>query len=128
MMAQDPVQVLHGLRVVSAGDEGKTRRFRLSYPDGEKLSFYATVIPDPPQIFLTCDKPGSLERLLLGEVAHMASKALRRGASLQEVARDWCNTRAEPAGFTGDPKFPTVTSILDYVGRWVLDTFPGVSQ
>jgi hypothetical protein len=92
------------------------------------LKMYVTVNPypdgRPAEIFIKID---SLESgLALGALdaaAIAVSMALQNGVSFESIMNKWRGLRFEPAGSTGNPKFPMVASPLDYIAQWALATF-----
>lgn len=108
---------------------GLTRKFIILRPDHKDgdLRVYVTVgcYPDgrPGEMFIKADKVGSMASGALDAAAMTTSMALQHGASIHDLASKFKGMRFEPQGFTGDPKFPMVASILDYIGRWLLATF-----
>ena len=102
---------------------GITRRMRIG-----KFRFYATVnlYEDglPGEIFLCCDQTDSTVRGFCNVLSITASMALQRGVPVADLAAKWAGQRFEPSGWTGDPAFPHVESIADFLGRWLLVRFP----
>ena len=42
---------------------------------------------------------------------------------IEKIIKQWKNTRFPPEGFTGDPRFPRCTSLLDLCAQWMQDMF-----
>ena len=109
-----------------------TRGFRLTYlhKDGSSdimhLYFTVSTYEDgtPGEIFVKADKTGTLASGALDAVAVMASLMLQYGIPLSEVVAKLRHTRYPPAGFTGDPEFPSCTSPLDLLAQWLTKRFP----
>lgn len=104
-----------------------TRTFRLKYrhkdgtPDEMHLYFIAGVYADGRlgEIFITVDRMGSFARGALDAAATLASILLQHGVPLSTITTKLRHTRYEPAGFTGDPEFPSCTSPLDLLAQWL---------
>lgn len=92
-----------------------------------EMSFYVTVglygDGSPGELFITGDYGEGTLRGMLEATAINASIALQYGVPMRAMAYKWQNMRFEPAGFTGDPEFPMVSSVMDYLGRWCLKRF-----
>ena len=71
------------------------------------------------EIFIRADKVGSFASGILDGLAIVISLALQHGVSRREIADKFVGQQFAPAGLTGDPKYPIVTSVLDYLGRWL---------
>lgn len=101
-----------------------TRKFKVG---GEDLKLYinAGLYEDGRlgEIFIKADKSGSLASGALDAVAMCISIALQYGLPLEPFISKLIGTRFEPSGFTGDKDYPTCTSALDVVGRWLHDKF-----
>lgn len=108
---------------------GMTRKFEVIRTDQEPLSVYITIGQYPDgrlgEVFLKCDRQGSLASGALDAVSIILSIALQYGLPLDVFTSKLVGTRFEPAGFTGDKdeRYKTCTSILDLVGRWLRDNF-----
>lgn len=109
--------------------ESITRKFKLCRPKHKhgdlRVFAHVGLYPDgrPGELFLDADYEGSLTSGALDAVAMMVSIALQHGVPLKIMANKLINMRFEPMGATGDKDFPMVSSILDYVGRWLLARF-----
>ena len=99
-----------------------TREFHI---DALEIGVTVGLYPDgrPCEIFIDADKAGTLAAGALNGAATAASLALQHGAPLASIARQWKGMRFEPAGFTGDAVYPRAFSVLDLIGRWLLDRF-----
>jgi ribonucleoside-diphosphate reductase alpha chain len=71
----------------------------------------------PGELFLRAARSGSTVGGLLDTLAVTASLALQYGCPVDDLLRHWKGTRFEPAGWTGNPQMPFVTSIPDGVAR-----------
>jgi ribonucleoside-diphosphate reductase alpha chain len=49
----------------------------------------------------------------------MISLALQYGVPLEKISEKLTNLHFEPQGVTGDPQIPFVSSIADYIGKWL---------
>lgn len=96
----------------------KTIKFAIGGHEG-----YATVglyeDGSPGELFIKMAKEGSIVSGFADAFATMVSMALQHGAPLETIYDKLIGTRFEPDGFTGNPEFPRVSSILDYLGRWL---------
>ena len=95
------------------------------------LKVYAVVglFPDgrPGELFLHGDRLGTFEHGLLDALALMTSLAWQAGVPLEVTCGKLRGWTFEPRGMTGDPEFPFVSSIADYLARWLLARF-GASE
>ena len=89
----------------------------------EKMKFYLTVgaYEDgrPGEIFLRADKVGSLASGAFDAVAMCVSVGLQYGIPLEAFTSKLKGMQFEPRGFTGDPEFPSCSSVLDLVARFL---------
>ena len=110
-------------RPMPAERDGVTKKLQI----GEDFQGYATVglYPDgtPGEVFLTVQKAGSLEHGLSCALALMISLALQRGVPLADITDKLTGLKFEPAGVTGDRKYPMVSSFCDYLARWIEERF-----
>ncbi len=97
---------------------GYTHKFRISDVKG-----YLTVgeYPDGTvgEIFVRVSKQGSFISGMMEAFAQTFSIALRHGTPLQALVDQHKGSRFEPAGFTSNPDIHIVTSIPDYIARWL---------
>jgi hypothetical protein len=94
-----------------------TKRFHLG-----DLTLYGTLWEDagrPVGLALTANRLGSLERGTLATLGRVVTLALAGGVPCDAVVRELKGTVFEPAGVTGDRSAPMVSSVLDWVGRWM---------
>jgi len=82
------------------------------YPDGK-----------PGEIFITVSKEGSTISGLMDAFATSISTGLQYGVHLESLIEKFKHCRFEPAGFTTNPDIPQVTSILDYIFKWLEKEF-----
>jgi ribonucleoside-diphosphate reductase alpha chain len=73
----------------------------------------------PGEVFLTVQQAGTLERGLCHALALMISLALQRGVPVDDIADKLTGLQFEPRGMTGNPEMPIVSSVCDYLGRWL---------
>jgi len=80
------------------------------------------LFPDgsPGEIFITASKQGSTIQGLLHCFAIVTSMALQYGVPLEAIASKMEGQKFEPAGMTKDEKIPIVTSIVDYIFRYIM--------
>ena len=93
------------------------------------VGFYAEEPPRIGEVFVSLEKTGSERRAIMDEVARLASKLLQHGSSVEELAEGWVGTKSgsdAPSGpVQGDARIKMCTSVLDYVGRYLLVYFCG---
>ena len=77
----------------------------------------------PGEVFITMKQVGSFERGLCHALALMISLALQYGVPLEKIAEKLTHLHFEPQGMTGDPQIPMVSSIADYLGKWLTQRF-----
>lgn len=70
------------------------------------------------ELFVTVDKHGAEMRLIDG-VAICMSVALQHGTPLHALTRKLKGQRMGTGGMTDDPGIRMVSSILDYMARWL---------
>jgi ribonucleoside-diphosphate reductase alpha chain len=73
----------------------------------------------PGEIFIKMSKEGSTLSGVMDGVALSMSIGLQYGVPLNALVDKLINTRFEPSGFTLNPQIRMVTSVLDYIGRWL---------
>lgn len=105
-----------------------TRTLRLKWPeDGTDFDTYVTcgVYPDGRlgEIFLRAGKEGETLGGVLDALATSISIGLQYGIPLEVFVNKFKALRFEPAGFTGNPEIPRVTSPLDYLFRFLEKRF-----
>lgn len=109
-----------------------TRKFDVQMGEGQaplRVYIVAGRYPDGRigEVFLKCDKQGTLLSGAFDAVALSISVGLQYGIPLEVFVAKFIGARFEPAGFTGDKKYPMCTSVLDLVARWLKDTDVRVS-
>lgn len=75
------------------------------------------------EIFLRGEKLGSFESGLLDAFAIAISLGLQYGVPVEHLVRKLRGMRFEPEGLTGDKEYPNVSSIVDYVARYLEKKF-----
>lgn len=78
---------------------------------------------DPGEVFLTIQKPGTVERGLADALAIMISLALQSGVPLVKIAEKLRGLQFEPRGLTKNPQIPLARSVADYIGQWLEKRF-----
>lgn len=107
--------------------DAKVHRFRVG---GMKVFLHWGLKPEdntPGEVFITASKQGSTIDGLLDAVAILISMALQGGVPLDRIADKMRGRRFEPSGLTDNPKIPTASSVLDYIGRYAQIVFLGTS-
>jgi len=104
----------------------RTRTFRISWPNGDVLQIYAIAgfYADGRlgELFLRVGKEGSITAGALDAFAAAVSLALQYGVPADVILSKFKGWRFEPNGFTGDPIYKNVLSVIDAVCRWLWDT------
>ena len=77
----------------------------------------------PGEVFLDISKQGSTLAGLADELAIFMSMGLQYGVPIEEFIRKMRQTRFEPSGLTGNTNIRTATSMIDYLGHWLEQTF-----
>jgi ribonucleoside-diphosphate reductase alpha chain len=102
--------------------QGITHRFNIA-----GLRGYITVglykDGTPGELFIRVAKCGSTLAGLLDSLAIAVSLGLQHGISLHTFAAKYIDSRFEPSGLSG-PEFGEVSSIVDYIFRWLTKKFP----
>jgi ribonucleoside-diphosphate reductase alpha chain len=78
------------------------------YPDGR-----------PGEIFIKMSKEGSTLSGVMDGLALTLSIGLQYGVPLKVLVDKLVNTRFEPSGISSNPNIRFVTSVLDYIARWL---------
>jgi ribonucleoside-diphosphate reductase alpha chain len=78
------------------------------YPDGR-----------PGEIFIKMSKEGSTLSGVMDGLALTVSLGLQYGVPLKVFVDKLVNTRFEPSGISGNPNIRFVSSVLDYLARWL---------
>jgi ribonucleoside-diphosphate reductase alpha chain len=88
------------------------------YPDGR-----------PGELFITMAKEGSTIGGLMDCFGTAVSMSLQYGVPLDVYVNKFSHTRFEPMGFTKNPDIHIAKSIVDYIFRWLGNTFlPGYRE
>ena len=82
------------------------------YPDGR-----------PGEIFIKCDKEGSMIKGMLHSFAIAISLGLQYGIPLEVFSEKFKYMRFEPDGFTGDEEISYAASVVDYIFKWLDSRF-----
>lgn len=72
------------------------------------------------ELFITGTKQGSTISGLLDGVAILISLAIQYGVPLEVLAEKLGGSRFEPRGVTNCPEIPIASSLLDFIGRWLM--------
>ena len=73
----------------------------------------------PGELFIKMSKEGSTLSGVMDTLALSISMNLQYGVPLEVLCRKLVHTRFEPMGMTANKEIPMVTSIMDYLGRWL---------
>ncbi len=99
-----------------------THKFNVSGHEG-----YITVglYPDgrPGELFITMAKEGSTIGGLMDCFGTALSMSLQYGVPLKVYVEKFSHTRFEPQGYTKNPEIPIAKSVVDYIFRWLGQTF-----
>ena len=77
----------------------------------------------PGEVFLKIGKEGSTLGGLLDTVGILTSIALQHGVPLETLVEKLSHVRFDPSGKTNNQNIPIAKSIIDYVFRWLGQTF-----
>ncbi len=105
-----------------------THKFSVSGHEG-----YITVglYPDgrPGELFITMAKEGSTIGGLMDAFGTAVSMSLQYGVPLEDYVRKFSHMRFEPQGYTKNPDIRIAKSLIDYIFRWMGNTFlPGYKE
>jgi ribonucleoside-diphosphate reductase alpha chain len=73
----------------------------------------------PGEIFIKMSKEGSTLSGVMDGLALTVSLGLQYGVPLKVFVDKLVNTRFEPSGITANPNIRFVSSVLDYIARWL---------
>jgi ribonucleoside-diphosphate reductase alpha chain len=73
----------------------------------------------PGEIFIKMSKEGSTLSGVMDGLAMTISLGLQYGVPLKVFVDKLLNTRFEPSGITANPNIRFVSSVLDYIARWL---------
>jgi len=73
----------------------------------------------PGEVFIKMAKEGSTLSGIMDGLALTISLGLQYGVPLKVFVDKLLNTRFEPAGITANPNIRFVSSVLDYIARWL---------
>jgi ribonucleoside-diphosphate reductase alpha chain len=79
----------------------------------------------PGELFITMAKEGSTVGGMMDSFGTAISLCLQYGVPHTELVKKFAHSRFEPSGFTKNPDIPIAKSIVDYIFRWLDQTFPG---
>lgn len=103
-----------------------TRKFTILRGE-DPLRIYVTVglyeDGSPGEVFIKCDRQGSLTSGAFDAVALVISIALQHGVPLAALTNKLRGMSFEPNGMTGDKDFPIAKSVLDLIARWLETRF-----
>jgi ribonucleoside-diphosphate reductase alpha chain len=80
----------------------------------------------PGEIFIKMSKEGSTLSGVMDGLALTVSLGLQYGVPLKVFVDKLVNTRFEPSGITANPNIRFVSSVLDYIARWLGGRFISV--
>lgn len=106
---------------------GINRKFKLHYHDEHGhpavLSLYLIANADADgklrEVFIRADKQGGFLSGALSLIAAQISIALQYDVPLSVMIARMKHNRFGPAGFTGDPEFPSCSSPFDLLAQWL---------
>ena len=78
----------------------------------------------PGELFITMAKEGSTVGGTMDAFGTAISLCLQYGVPVTELCRKFAHSRFEPSGFTKNPDIPMAKSLVDYIFRWLNQTFP----
>lgn len=71
------------------------------------------------EVFIKMAKQGSAVSGLMDTVATLTSLCLQYGVPVEKLNEKLSHTRFEPSGWTKNEEIPQVTSVVDYIFRWL---------
>jgi ribonucleoside-diphosphate reductase alpha chain len=77
----------------------------------------------PGEVFVKMSKEGSTLSGVMDGLALTLSMGLQYGVPLKVLVDKLVNTRFEPSGITANPNIRFVSSVLDYLARWLGSKF-----
>lgn len=98
--------------------ESVTHRFQVGEHEGY-LNVGRYGDGSPGEVFVTMSKEGSTIRGLMDAFATAISINLQYGVPIDYLVKKFSGSNFEPAGMTQNPEIPLVTSVLDYIFRWI---------
>src|SRR5207247_1557332 len=82
----------------------------------------------PGEIFIKMSKEGSTLSGVMDGLALTISLGLQYGVPLKVFVDKLLNTRFEPSGITANPNIRFVSSVLDYIDRWLQRSCKGAMR
>ncbi len=83
----------------------------------------------PGELFITMAKEGSTIGGLMDVIGTETSLALQYGVPLDALVNKFSHARFEPSGWTSNPDIPHAKSVVDYIFRFLGNTFlPGYKE
>lgn len=79
---------------------------------------------NPGEVFITMAKEGSTVGGMMDAFGTAISVGLQYGVPLQTLVNKFMHARFEPSGFTKNSEIPMAKSLVDYIFRWLAQTFP----
>lgn len=79
----------------------------------------------PGEVFVKIAKEGSTASGFMDSWATMLSLSLQYGIPWSKLKEKFTGSKFEPSGFTANPELPMVSSIVDYIMRWIDIKFYG---
>src|SRR5262249_45133834 len=73
----------------------------------------------PGEVFIKMSKEGSTLSGVMDGLALTISLGLQYGVPIKVFVDKLVNTRFEPSGITSNPNIRFVSSVLDYIARWL---------
>ncbi len=77
----------------------------------------------PGELFITMAKEGSTIGGLMDVIGTETSLALQYGVPLEALVTKFSHARFEPSGWTSNPEIPHAKSVVDYIFRFLGNTF-----
>ena len=97
--------------------------------DGKRIKFFITVgfYPDGRigEVFLEFDQAGSLLDGWADSWSTAVSMLLQHGETVETLVNKFGRQRFDPQGMTENDGMPFVSSVVDYVARWMKMEFEG---
>jgi len=77
----------------------------------------------PGEIFIAMNQQGSFAAGMADSFAKMASIGMQYGVPVETIIKQLKHTRFSPMGFTGDNDIPNVSSVSDFLAKWLESKF-----
>lgn len=111
-----------GRRKLPATRSAVNHRFQVGEFEGYISVGYYPESGRAGEIFIVGNKVGSTTRGYLDTIGSLISLGLQYGVPIDSIARKLSGSRFEPSGLTSNSEIPVALSVVDYIGRYLLQT------